>query len=234
MAETSVSGLRERKKLRTRATLIEAAAELCLRQGFDNTTVDQIAAAADVSPRTFSRYFPTKDAVVAAIADEMDTYIAGALEHQPTDITEHEALLLAHLEVFGPALDHQTAAFTRMAVLIQIVNASSSFRSSAFTHQQGLSANASTKVIGRRMGVAPDHPAVRMVTDTWTLLFATSFAGLGQPGNEPIASTIVCDRMCASFELFRRSWSPWKEPEQEPEHEPERASERDANPPQAR
>ena len=48
------------------------------------------------------------------------------------------------------------------------------------------------------------------------------------------ASTIVCDRMCASFELFRRSWSPWKEPEQEPEHEPERASERDANPPQAR
>jgi AcrR family transcriptional regulator len=225
MAETSVYGLRERKKLRTRATLIEAAAELCLRQGFDNTTVDQIAAAADVSPRTFSRYFPTKDAVVAAIADEMDTYIAGALEHQPTDITEHEALLLAHLEVFGPALDYQTAAFTRMAVLIQIVNASSSFRSSAFTFQRA-SANASVAVLSRRMGLPPDHLAVRMVTDTWTLLFATSFAGLGQPGNEPIESRIVCDRVCASFELFRRSWSPW--------NEPERGSEADRNPPQAR
>jgi AcrR family transcriptional regulator len=85
MAEGSANGLRERKKLRTRATLIEAAADLCLRQGFDNTTVDQIAAAADVSPRTFSRYFPTKDAVIAAIADEMDTYIAAALERQPID-----------------------------------------------------------------------------------------------------------------------------------------------------
>jgi AcrR family transcriptional regulator len=238
MAETSAYGLRERKKLRTRATLIEAAADLCLRQGFDNTTVDQIATAADVSPRTFSRYFPTKDAVVAAIADEMDTYIARALEHQPTDITEYDALLLAHLEVFGPELNYQTQAFKRMAVLIQIVNESSSFNASAFRYQQGLSENASTKVIGGRMGVGSNHPAVRMVTDIWTLLFATSFADLGQPGNEPIESRIVCDRLRATFELFRRSWSPWKEPEQEPEkepeQEPERASEADPNPPQAR
>jgi AcrR family transcriptional regulator len=241
MAETSAYGLRERKKLRTRATLIEAAADLCLRQGFDNTTVDQIATAADVSPRTFSRYFPTKDAVVAAIADEMDTYIARALEHQPTDITEYDALLLAHLEVFGPELNYQTQAFKRMAVLIQIVNESSSLKASAFAFQRA-SANASVAVLGRRMGVASNHPAVRVVTDIWTLLFATSFADLGQLGNQPIESRIVCDRLCATFELFRRSWSPWKEPEQEPEkepekepeQEPERASEADPNPPQAR
>jgi AcrR family transcriptional regulator len=214
MAEGSANGLRERKKLRTRATLIEAAADLCLRQGFDNTTVDQIAAAADVSPRTFSRYFPTKDAVIAAIADEMDTYIAAALERQPFDVNEYEALLAAHLEVFAPERGSHTPGFKAMAVMIQIVNASSSFKASAFTHQQGLSANMSSAVIGRRMGVAQDHPAVRMVTDTWTLLFATSFAGLGQPGSEPIEPKIVCDRMCGSFELFRRSWTPWKEPEQ--------------------
>ena len=229
MAESSAYGLRERKKLRTRTTLIEAAADLCIRQGFDNTTVDQIAAAADVSPRTFSRYFPTKDAVVAAIADELDADIAGALEHQPTDITEYDALLHAHLEVFGPELNYQTPAFKRMAVLIQIVNESSSLKASAFAFQRA-SANASLAVLSRRMGLPPDHPAVRMVTDTWTLLFATSFADLGQPGNEPIESRIVCDRLSASFELFRRSWSPWKEPEQEPE----RAGEGHPNPPQAR
>jgi hypothetical protein len=78
------------------------------------------------------------------------------------------------------------------------------------------------------MGVTADHPAVRIVVDTWTLLFATSFADLGRPGNEPIESRIVCDRMCASFELFRRSWSPWGQPEREPEREP------DSSPPQAR
>jgi AcrR family transcriptional regulator len=229
MAEASVSGLRERKKLRTRAALIEAAAELCLRQGFDNTTVEQIAAAADVAPRTFSRYFATKDSVIAAIADELDAHIAGALEHQPTDITEYEALLLAHLEVFGPALDHQTQAFKGMAVLIQIVNESTSFNQSAFRYQRNLSENTSAKAIGRRMGVTADHPAVRIVVDTWTLLFATSYADLGRPGNEPIESRIVCDRMCASFALFRRSWSPWREPEREPE----RTSDSDSNPPQA-
>jgi AcrR family transcriptional regulator len=229
MADTSAYGLRERKKQQTRATLIEAAADLCLRQGFDNTTVEQIAAAADVAPRTFSRYFPTKDAVVAAIADQMDTDIGGALEHQPTDITEYDALLLAHLEVFGPELNYQTPAFKRMAVLIQIVNASSSLNASAFAFQRA-SANASVAVLSRRMGQPPDHPAVRMVIDVWTWLFAASFAGLGQPGNEPIEARIVCDRMCATFELFRRSWSPWRERE----NGPEQASEADANPPQAR
>jgi AcrR family transcriptional regulator len=211
MSDVSASGLRERKKLRTRATLIDAAADLCLRQGFDKTTVDQIAAAADVSPRTFSRYFPTKDAVVAAIADEMDTHIAAALEHQPLDVNEYEALLAAHLEVFAPELNYETAAFRAMAVMIQIVNSSTSFKASAFTHQQALSENASTTVMSRRMGMARDHPAVQMIADTWTALFATSFAGLGQPGNEPIAPKIVCERLCAHFELFRRSWSPWNQ-----------------------
>jgi AcrR family transcriptional regulator len=217
MADLSASGLRERKKLRTRTTLIESAADLCLRQGFDKTTVDQIAAAAEVSPRTFSRYFPTKDAVVAALADEMDTHVAAALEHQPLDINEYEALLAAHLEVFAPDLDYQTPAIKAMAVMIQIVNSSTSFRASAFTHQQALSENASTTVISRRMGVALDHPAVQMVADTWTALFATSFAGLGQPGNEPIASNVVCERLCTHFELFRRSWSPWNQGWKEPE-----------------
>jgi hypothetical protein len=56
MAEVHLDGRRELKKQRTGAALNEAAADLCLRQG-DNTTVAQIAAIADVSPRIFSRYF---------------------------------------------------------------------------------------------------------------------------------------------------------------------------------
>ena len=68
-------GLRERKKRRTRATLIDSAVVLCDRQGFDGTTVDQIAASADVSPRTFSRYFNTKDAIALALIDEYPTRV---------------------------------------------------------------------------------------------------------------------------------------------------------------
>ncbi|MGP3929503.1 TetR family transcriptional regulator [Nonomuraea sp. KM88] len=57
-------GLRERKKRRTREALIAAAVELFRRQGYEATTVAQIAAAADVSTRTFFLHFPTKEDVV--------------------------------------------------------------------------------------------------------------------------------------------------------------------------
>ena len=57
-------GLRERKKERTRQTLAEAAAELFDLQGFQDTTIKQIADAADVSPRTVSAYFPVKEELV--------------------------------------------------------------------------------------------------------------------------------------------------------------------------
>lgn len=209
MAEASAFGLRERKKLRTRATLIEAAAELCLRQGFDNTTVDQIAAAADVSPRTFSRYFPTKEAVIAAMTGDVDRYLADALAEQPADITEYEALLRAHLQVFGPEKTYETPGFRRMAVLIQIINNADSLRSSAFLHQRDVGERLAFVVMGRRMGVCAEDPAVRIVGDTWTVLFANAFAGLGLAGHDPLEPGILCDRLRAQYELFRRTWLPW-------------------------
>jgi AcrR family transcriptional regulator len=59
--ESETPGLRERKRLRTRLTIARAALELFDRQGFDDTTIPQIAEAADVSPRTVSSYFPNKE-----------------------------------------------------------------------------------------------------------------------------------------------------------------------------
>ena len=97
MGEPSL-GLRELKKQRTRATIVDVASGLCARQGYENTTVEQIAAAAEVSPRTFSRYFPSKEAVIGALIEETAEHIAAALAAQPTDITEHDALVRAHVE----------------------------------------------------------------------------------------------------------------------------------------
>ncbi|MFI9782276.1 TetR family transcriptional regulator [Kitasatospora sp. NPDC051984] len=75
--------LRERKKLKTRQTLRREAFRLFAEQGWEATTVDQIAAAAEVSPATFFRYFPTKEDIV--LNDEYDPVMAAAIRARPAD-----------------------------------------------------------------------------------------------------------------------------------------------------
>src|ERR1039458_5497120 len=83
-AAAPAAGLRERKQARTRASLREHALRLFGEQGYHATTVEQIAAAAEVSPSTFFRYFPTKEDLV--LQDDMDTRMIEALERQPAGL----------------------------------------------------------------------------------------------------------------------------------------------------
>jgi TetR/AcrR family transcriptional regulator, regulator of mycofactocin system len=87
MGAVAPAGLRERHVARTRDAIVGAALELFERQGFEATTVDEIAARADIAPRTFFRYFPTKEAVLFARAADDRDRIAAALAARPP--TEH-------------------------------------------------------------------------------------------------------------------------------------------------
>jgi AcrR family transcriptional regulator len=75
--------LRERKKLKTLRTIRREAFRLFAEQGYEATTVHQIADAAEVSPSTFFRYFPTKEDVV--LDDDYNPAMADALRSRPAD-----------------------------------------------------------------------------------------------------------------------------------------------------
>ncbi len=92
-------GLRERKKARTRAAIREHALRLFREQGYDATTVEQIAEAAEVSPSTFFRYFPTKEDVV--LQDDMDLLFMDVFRAQPAELGPIAAMRAALRAAFA-------------------------------------------------------------------------------------------------------------------------------------
>ena len=79
----SPTGLRERKKQKTKEAIQREAMRLFQDQGYDETTVEQVAAAAEISPSTFFNYFPTKEDVV--LFDRYDPMVLAFLLSRPAD-----------------------------------------------------------------------------------------------------------------------------------------------------
>ena len=90
-------GRRQRKKRQTRAQLMREAARLFAANGFDETTTEDIAEAADLSQRTFFRHFPSKEAVLYADMDDLRQRVGRALLERPADepvmVSVREAIL---------------------------------------------------------------------------------------------------------------------------------------------
>ncbi|MFF8590366.1 TetR family transcriptional regulator [Streptomyces sp. NPDC015220] len=91
-------GLRERKKQRTRGALLRAALELFTTQGYERTTVDDIADAVGVSQRTFFRYFPGKEEAAFAVQDMVEAHFVESLRVRPPAEAPLEALRRAVLD----------------------------------------------------------------------------------------------------------------------------------------
>ena len=152
---TAAVGLRERKKARTREALQEAAMDLFTRQGFDGTTVEEIADACEVSPRTFFRYFPTKEDALFVDTEERRERLLAVLADQPAGAPPFVAL---HAAMRGLALDyrHDRAALVARS---KIVQASPQLQAYKAEHQHGWEAVV-VDALERRPS-AGDAPATR-------------------------------------------------------------------------
>jgi AcrR family transcriptional regulator len=114
-----VSGLRERKKAKTKIAIQEHAVRLFRAQGYAATTVEQIAEAAEVSPSTVFRYFPTKEELVTT--DELDPVIFAAFEEQPPELGLIPAWRGAMHAVFDRlTADEMATERERMALILSV------------------------------------------------------------------------------------------------------------------
>lgn len=101
-ADRQPPGLRERKKLRTRAELSWAAIRLVVERGYDDVRVEDIAAAAGVSTRTFNNYFPSKGEAIAARHLDRFLEVADNVRARPAAEPLWTALLHAMNDAFTP------------------------------------------------------------------------------------------------------------------------------------
>jgi AcrR family transcriptional regulator len=85
-------GLRERKKQKTRDTIIKVAMDLFAERGYEHTTIAEIAEAAEVSPRTIFAYFPSKEDIVFCDFPQVQERLAKALRERPEGATALDAL----------------------------------------------------------------------------------------------------------------------------------------------
>lgn len=149
------ASLRERKKARTRASIREHAVRLFREQGYQATTVEQIAAAAEVSPSTFFRYFPTKEDVV--LQDDLDQRMLETLSKQPADMAPLAAIRAAVRDAISSVSGEELAQFRCTTELMMTVPEIRARAMDEFARTIEVIAGAA----GQRAGRPPQDMAVR-------------------------------------------------------------------------
>jgi AcrR family transcriptional regulator len=184
-------GLRERKKAKTRAAIRRHALRLFREQGYHATTIEQIAEAAEVSPSTFFRYFPTKEDVV--LQDDLDVLMFEAFEAQPPELGPIAAIRAAMRLVFDHLSADDLEQFRESTALSLSVP---EVRARAFDEfATGIQAIAAA--IAQRAGRAEDDFAVRNLAGAiiGVVMSATLTAAAADPGAadifEPIDSALA-------------------------------------------
>ncbi len=180
-------GLRERKRHRTRQTIARVALELFERQGFQETTIPQIAEAADVSPRTVSAYFPHKEDLAFPDADEeFRTFDARLRDREPGETAMD--VLRAFIRAMVDAEEEGVAA--RQARR-RVIRADDGLRAHEHHHMARVRERLAA-AIGDDLGVAADELEPRMAAAATLTVF--DLLGEDYGSASPAEALAVMDR----------------------------------------
>lgn len=157
-----------------RERLIDAILNLSMRFGYETTTVDQIAAAADLAPAEFARCFATKDAAVMSIVDDLLQATAIALTSVDAGASPEQALLIANTEVLTAIIDGVgVITCDRMLAMAQIVVANPSLKRQASSARKQVL----TRALAEWMGVDAQNRRVRRAITMWSAIAAGAYLG---------------------------------------------------------
>lgn len=154
---TPKPGLRERKKLQTRQAIRRAAHRLFAERGYDATPVERIAEAADVSPSTVFRYFPTKEDIV--LADGRHAVLEAGLRARPADEPVVESMRQITVEALRRLTAQERGELVQRVRLIREVPA---VRGRTAEHTARDAAGL-TAVLAERSGRPDGDPELRVI-----------------------------------------------------------------------
>jgi AcrR family transcriptional regulator len=175
----SEAGLRERKKQRTREAIVAAALRLFDERGYDHTTIADIAEAADIAPRTFFGYFPSKEDVVFADFPETLASLSARLDSRSADETAIDAIR-AWIEGL---LDERDVDEDRERCRKRVIGDSPALAA----HSRALMGEVEELLAGhiaRDLGDRPDDVRPRMIASS-VIGALTALDGKGSDGGPP-------------------------------------------------
>jgi AcrR family transcriptional regulator len=184
--ELSKSGLAVRKKERTRRQLAEAASALFSVRGYAGTTIDEIAAAVDVSPRTFFRYFPTKEDLVVAIGAMSLDQLLDALRNRPPE----ESLQVALRRAIDQSLAPEWEDTKRVRAFLALLRETPALRA-RWLEEADAKRDLMAAIVASRTDTDPSDLRNLLIAGAITLTINTALQAWADQDVEPDPSSFV-------------------------------------------